>query len=351
MDLDTRLADTFAAHEHLTPNEDDVLAALNRRLRHGRFEYTRPLAVAASVALVVGAVGGAVALSHHRNHAATSVQQAVTNHHQAADNQPAGIEPLTMPYDLDWLPAGSVDYVARRINVGAERTGGAPLFDGEYMLTVTTSDTALDVDVQQFPGDLQDASFKSGPGGSVTIDGRPGIESTNAGGPGGYEVYFRDAIGGLMYVNVAAHPGSSASAAQLISVGRRVAGHVGFPGTAQVSPSFGIGFVPAGMEIRAFDVEGPSDMPLANGATGPTTSYELGTTGSQEADAYVGTNSMPPSGTSGRDVQGHPTSYLDDHGYRTLSVRDAVDAQTVSISSGSLSLADLYAIADGLKLP
>jgi hypothetical protein len=343
MDLDTRLADTFAAHEHLVPDQDDVLAAVNRRIRHGRSAYTRPLAVAASIALVVGAVGGAVSLSHHRGHAPAGNVQAASDHHQAASeqrtgDQTGGIEP--------------VDYVARRINVGAENTGGAPLFDGEYMLTVTTSDTALDVDVQQFPGDLQDAAFKSGPGGSVTIAGRPGIESTNAGGPGGYEVYFQDAAGGLMYVNVAAHPGESApSAAQLTTIGRQVAGNVTFPGTAQVSPSFGIGYVPAGLKVRAFDVEGLNDLPFANGATGPTTSYELGTAGTLESAAYVGTNSLPPSGTSGRDVQGHPTSYLDDQGYRTLSVRGAVDGQTVSISSGSLSLAELYDIADGLKLP
>jgi hypothetical protein len=353
MDIDTLLADTFAAHEHLTPSEDDVLAAVHERIRHGRSAYIRPLTVAATVVVVAAAVGGAVALSRHGGHGAARHVHAAIGRNVAGDATAAKITPLTMPYDLGWLPAGAVDYLARRVNVGAVSQSSPPLFDGEYLLTVTTPDTTLGIDVQQFPGNLQDAAFKSGPGSAVTIDGRPGIESTNSAGPAGYEVYFNDAVGGLMYVSVAAHRGEAAAATQLAAIGRQVAANIRFPGASQISPSFGVGYVPDGLRVRAFDVETASDrdLPVANGASGPSTSYELGTSTSQQSAAVINSYSGEPSGTPGREVQGRPTRYVDDHGYLTLSVLDAVDGQAVSISSSSLPLAELYAIADGLQLP
>jgi hypothetical protein len=187
----------------------------------------------------------------------------------------------------------------------------------------------------------------------VTINGRDGVESSNPAGPGGYEVYFIDAAGGLMYVNVSADIGSTVPAAQLVDMGRRVAENVRFPGSAAVQPSFGVGELPAGLTVRAFDVEAGGDgLPVANGAIGPTTSYDIGFTANQLNAAMIGTTSAPPpSGTPGRTVQGHPTRYSDDGGgWRSLFVLDAVNGQSVQLS-GSLSQDELYRIADGLVLP
>jgi hypothetical protein len=245
-----------------------------------------------------------------------------------------------------------VSYIARRVNVGGLNESSPPLFDGEYMLTDTIAAGAVMIDVQQFPGDLSEVAFKSGPGASVTIDGRDGTESSNSGGPGGYEVYFDDAAGGLMYVNVSPEHGSSVPAAQLVDIGRRVAQNVRFPGSAEVQPSFGIGYVPDGLRVRAFDVEsGDPDVPYANGSIGPLTSYDIGISTSLSSAVTISTTSGAlQTGTPGRDVQGHATRYSDDNGWRMLYVLDAVHGQDVQVS-GSLSEDELYKIAGGLVLP
>ena len=350
--LDRLMIDTFTAHEHLAPAPDEILSAVHDRIRRG---WTRPVAAAAGAVIVVAAAGTAVALSGGPATSGRHVPPAAQSSYvTAASVQPATQSgELTMPYDLGWLPDGSVAYLARRINVGGVSESAPPVFDGEYLLTVTDSSRTIDIDVQQMPGGLDDAAFKSGPGATTTIDGRPGVQSSNSAGPGGYEVYFEDSDGGLMYVNTAAGVGgASIPAADLASIGRRVAEHVAFPGTTQVQPSFGIGYVPEGMAVQAFDVEDGGSVSAMGGVQGPRTSYELGAPTNWDASITVGQSGLPanPGLTPGRTVQGHPTRYADEGGYQVLYVLDAVDGNSVSIS-GRASLDELYRIADGLALP
>lgn len=353
MNVDTLLKDTFTAREHLATDADEVMAAVHERIAHRHAGLTGPLAIAASVVVMAGAASGAVVLSHHDGHqhpGPQQVQRAAGPGHAARPDQ-SGIAPLTMPFDLGWLPDGSVAYHARRNNVGSLSDSSGPLFEGEYMLTVTTSTAPIEVDVAQMPGDLTGIRFKSGPGEPVTIKDRQGLESANAGGPGGYELYFLGADGGLMYVNVASGTGAAVPADQLVATGRRVAENVGLPGTAQVNPTFGLGYLPAGMRIRTFDVEdGSSVLQSSSGVTGPTTVYEIGTPTGRHSAALIGTSSTPQSGTPGRAVQGHPTRYTDEGGYRSLYVLGALDEHSVQVA-GRLPLAELYKIADGLVLP
>ena len=356
MDLDQLIHDTFTAHEHLAPNEDEIMPAVHTRIgQRRRLVAARPLAIAASVVAVAGVASSAVVLS--ARHAGTDADQAshATSGMPAASSALASfsrrtatsVAPLTMPFDVGWLPDGSVSYLARRMNVGATSASAPPVFDGEYLLTVTAPGRVVDIDVQQMPGGLDGVHFKSGPGRPVTIGGRPGVESVNAGGPGGYEVYFIDSAGALMYVNAWPHEGrTSPGAAELAAIGLRVAESVRFPGTAQVAPSFGVGYVPDGTRVSAFDVGH-----AAGGTHNATTSYEIGTSDSQDSVADVGTNAIVrPGGTPGRQVQGHPTRYSDDHGWVTLYVLRAVNGDTVAISS-RLPLSEIYKIADGLRLP
>ena len=353
MNVETLLKDVFTEHEHLAPDADQVMAATQQRLARGKPGLVRPVGVAATVAVVVATAGGAVLLSRHST-GHPSPQRPTAGHSNVppADQSTSGIAPLTMPYDLGWLPDGSVSYLARRINVGGLNESSPPVFDGEYMLTDTIGAGTVMIDVQQFPGGLADVAFKSGPGASVTIDGRDAVESSNSAGPGGYEVYFEDAAGGLMYVNVAADIGSTVPAAQLISIGRAVAENIHFPGSAEVQPSFGIDYLPDGLHVRAFDVEsGDSAAPMADGSSGPSTSYDIGTAANQQSAVMVGTATAVPQGTTpGRDVQGHATRYADDNGWRSVYVLDAVHGQDVQLS-GTLSEDELYKIADGLVLP
>jgi hypothetical protein len=55
-------------------------------------------------------------------------------------------------------------------------------------------------------------------------------------------------------------------------------------------------------------------------------------------------------GTAGQSVQGHPTRYLDENGYRTLWILKAVHDAPIAVA-GPSAQAELYAIADHLVLP
>ena len=369
MDIETLLRDTFDAHEHHAPDEREVLDAVRRRTAQhpARAGHTRLLAVAASVTVVAGAaVAVTVATRGHDPHAApagTSAPATTTTDTHPPPRRPrtapsatrarrlSRIAPLTMPFDLQWLPTGSKQWIARRVNVGGTSDSSRPLFDGEYMLNITTSAGPVFVDVQQMPGGLQGSGFKSGAGRAVTVGGNPGIESVHSGGPGGYELYFKPAGHPLLYVNVGPVNGSKVSAAaRWTSIGRQIAAGVRIPGTTKIAPTFGVGYVPAGLEVRAFDVDAGAGGFDAGGPA-VATSYELGTATSQDMPINVGTNlAGAPTGAAGRTVQGHRTKVEDDHGYRTVTVLDAVHGAPVAIS-GRVPLAELYRVADGLVLP
>ncbi|HWO67880.1 MAG TPA: hypothetical protein VNO31_48375, partial [Umezawaea sp.] len=248
------------------------------------------------------------------------------------------------------LPPGSVAYRAHRINVGSSAANqGAPLYGGEYMLTVTADDQVLEVDVQQFRmTPVDEAMFKSGPGKAVTINGQRGVESSVSTGPGGHELYVARPDGGSMYVNVSAAPGSEVPAQQLVDAGRQIAENIHFPGTTTVTPAYGLRDLPNGMRICAFDVsQGPDRSPVGPGTS---TSYSLGTCTVQPSifvnSAVVG----DPTGTPGQPVQGHETRYVDENGYHRLWVLDAVGGGPVVIA-GRIPEADLYDIANRLVLP
>jgi hypothetical protein len=350
MNTETLLVETFTEHEYLAPDAEQVLAGVHAQVG-ARRTFARPLSIAASVVLVAGAAVGVVVIGNHGG--ATAGHQPAAGSpkpHVAPHVAPApthDVQPLTMPFDLGWLPDGTAHYVARRINIGAAAGSQTPAFDGEYMLTVGP----LDIDVQQMPGDLGGVQFKCGSGVDVTVAGRPGVADGNSDGPCGYEVYFDDAAGGVMYVNVSAHPGADVAGSELASVGRRVAANVRFPGSATVQPAFGVGYVPAGLRVRAFDVEDGSGMPTANGAADSQTIYNIGPEGSMEPWIDLGSGGLPaPAGTPGRAVQGHPTRYTDENGYLSLYVLDAVHGQPVRVA-GRQPLDELYRIADGLVLP
>ena len=349
MDIENLIKDTFTAHEHDTPDSDQVLAATRERLGRRRAVVSRPLAAGGGVALLALAAVAVVALNRPLpdNQVATgaggpSGQAAVAAPAEAA------VAELTMPFSLGWLPPGKADYLARRINMGGSAAqSDKPVYGGEYMLTVTSGRQVLLVDVQEMRMvQVDQAAFKSGPGRPVTIGGRAGVESSHSGGPGGYEVYLTHPDGGSLYVNVAAQPGSTASAQQLVDAGRRVAENVTFPGKTTVTPSFGLGKLPDGRRMCTFDVEkgGPG------GSDGLRTSYSVGTCSTQSQIQVRSDEAGRVGGTAGRPVQGHETRYLDENGYRTLWILKAVHDAPIAVA-GAGEQAELYAIADHLVLP
>ena len=345
MDIENLIKDTFTDHEHHAPDSDQVLAATRQRLERRRARVSPPLAAGAGVVLLALAVGAVVELNRpaHDNQVATGTSQAGG---PAVVEAPAkAATELTMPYSLGWLPPGKADYLARRINIGGSAANpDKPVYGGEYMLTVTSGRQVLLVDVQEMRMmPIGQAAFKSGPGQPVTIGGRAGVESSHSGGPGGYEVYLTHPDGGSLYVNVAAQPGSTASAQQLIDAGRRVAENVTFPGKTTVTPAFGLGKLPDGLRMCAFDVE-------KGGPGGSRTGYSVGTCSTlPPLQVHIGDSSQVR-GTPGEPVQGHATRYVDENGYHTLWILKAVNGEPVAVA-GRSAQAELYAIADHLVLP
>jgi hypothetical protein len=147
---------------------------------------------------------------------------------------------------------------------------------------------------------------------------------------------------------VAAPHGTTVPTQRLIDTGRRVAENIQFPGKTTITPEFGLRPLPDGMRICAFDIEEATS--VGQTQTEFSTSYSLGTcTTVPPIDVGMVAPDVPP-GTPGRPVQGHPTRYVDDKGYRTLRVLDAVEGTAVAVS-GLVPQADLYDIANRLILP
>ncbi len=342
MDVTTVLRDTFTDHERLSPDADRVLRDVEDRLARRHAMRTRSLAITTGVAVAGAVAAGAVVLGERNDPKPTPTPvQAASSHTTAAAPAPtsrsaapakARVAALTMPFDLGWLPAGSVFYDAQRVNSGGS--------GGEYLLTVATPQGKLDVDVNQMRGtSVADAHFKSGPGAPVSIAGHAGIESANAGGRDGYQVWFRSSATQVTYVGVAHSRNAGGEAARLTTIGRKVAASLRYPGTHQVQPAFGVGFVPNGLHRIGFSVS-------ADG-----TAYAFAARGAQVPGITVATNiGLDPSGTSSREVQGHPTRVVVEGGYRTLTVLHAVHGRPVQVA-GRVPLAQLYHMADGLVLP
>lgn len=352
MNIENLIKDTFAAREHDAPDSDAVLAAARQRIDSRRSGLSRPFAVAAGATVLT--LGAVTAVVLNRPGPAEQPQIAAPANASQSSQTPTSAAPaaagLQMPYSLGWLPPGAVAYQVHRINVGSSAAKpDVPLYGGEYMLTVTANGQVLEVDVQQMRMVSADrATFKSGPGQSVTINGQPGVESSVSTGPGGYELYVAHPDGGSMYVNVNAAPGSTAPAQQLIEAGRRIAENISFPGTTTVTPAYGLRDLPNGMRICAFDVTQGMNRPLSG--PGTSTSYRLGTCTVQPSinvNSAVGGN---PTGTPGQPVQGHETRSVDENGYRQLWVLDAVDGAPIVIA-GRVPETDLYDIANRLVLP
>lgn len=346
MNLEELIKETFAEHEHVAPDEDAVFAAARQRIDRKRARMSRPLAVAAGVVVLTLAAVTVVVLN--RPGSQDNVQVATGETTAATPANPA-IPDLTMPYDLGWLPPGEVDYKVRRINTGGEDDD--PLFGGEYMIEVRNNGQVIDIDVQEFKmTPVDDAAFKSGPGSPVTINGKRGIESAIASGPAGYELYVEHPERGSMYVGVAAAHNSRVSAQQLIDTGRRIAENVRFPGTTTVTPVFGLGALPAGIQMCAFDVEKDLGGPAADRGGSRQTSYDLGTCAVYPTIHINFGRADDIPATPGQPVQGRETRHDDNQGYLRLFVLDAVHGESVVVA-GKVPLAELYDIANRLVLP
>ncbi|OLF16790.1 hypothetical protein [Actinophytocola xanthii] len=336
MDIEKLIAETFRAHEHEAPDGDAVLAAARERVDRRRFVRSRPLLVAAAAAVLT--VVAVVVVGADRS--VRQADQTAARGSEAA--APQVVQDLKMPFSLGWLPQGSAAYSLERMAaVPAPEDPSLPLFGGEYQLTVTTGGQKLYVGVQELKmSPPEGAVFKSGPGRAVTVAGRRGVESANPGGEHGYELYLAHPDRGSLYVHVS----GNVAPARLVEVGRRIAENVRFPGSATVTPTFGLHDLPPDRRICGFGVQPPSDH-----VPKPITEYNLGTC-TDARDIVVQTRFEQPLGTAGRLVLGRATREVSVDGYHTLWVLDAVDDTSIAIA-GHVPMTELYDIADRLVLP
>lgn len=348
MDIENLIKDTFTAHEHVAPDGDEVLAAARRRIDRGRTVVGRPFAVAAGVVVLTLVAVTVIAL----NRPGSSDSAPVAAPSGTASTAEQAIDDLAMPFALDWLPPGEVEYQWRRISTwSTPEQPDVPVYGGEYMLTVTADGQILQINVQEHRMTPVDSrAIQSGPARPVTIGGRQGVETSRPDGPGGYELYVARSKGGSMYVHVAvAHGSSTAPPQQLIDTGRRIAENIRFPGMATVTPAFGLrDDLPDGLRICAFGVEKAIE-PIG---PQPSTSYSLGTCTTIIPSIHVSnTAADKATGTPGRPVQGRETRHVSEEGGgHRLWVLDAVDGAAVTLM-GDVPLAELYDIADRLVLP
>jgi hypothetical protein len=349
MDIEKLIMDTFSEHEHLTPDSDTVFTAARQRIERRRSVLTRPLAVAAGVAVVILAAVTVVVLNRPADKVPVGAPTGTGPVPTTATATEPAMPALPMPFSLGWLPPGEVEYLVHRVNIGGSAAEPEkPVYNGEYMLAVTNGDHVINIDVQQMrQSSPEDAMFKSGPGRPVTINGLPGVESAVADGPAGYELYASDGKGGSLYVGVFAENGQTAPAQQLIDTGRRVAQSVRVPGDTTVAPGFGLRDLPAGLRICAFDVE-KGFGPTADGGN-LNTSYMVGACDVMPP-LHISLTGKDPAGAPGQPVQGHDTLLDDEDGYHILYILDAVKGEPVSVA-GSVPDAQLYDIANRLVLP
>jgi hypothetical protein len=345
MEIEKLIMDTFTAHEHVAPDSDAVLDAARERIDR---RVSRPLAVAAGVVVLTLAAVAVVVLNRPGDVRTGGPANGTPTTAPAPSGAPA-FAGLPMPFDLGWLPDGEVDYQVRRINTGGTAENpDVPVYNGEYMVDVTVGGQVLDIDVQEFRmSSVEEAAFKSGPGTPVTINGKQGVEGSFDDSVGGYELYFPHPQEGSLYVNVSASAehGSTADKQQLIDIGRRIGENIRFPGTTEVTPTFGLGDLPGGLAMCTFDVE------KGLGEPGNNTSYEVGDNCAAGSSINVTvTNPNGPRGAAGQPVQGLETRYTEKDGYRSLWLLDAVGGEPLLVA-GSAPESELYAVANALQLP
>jgi hypothetical protein len=343
MSIEKLISETFTAHEHLAPDSEQVLAATRERIDRGRTVFSRPIVVAAGVVVLTLAAVAAVALN--RFDAAPDGTGTDTLAVGATPTGKPAIPDLKMPFSLGWLPPGEVYYLKREVY---RRNAPEPPaeYGGEYMLTVTSAERVLDISVTHLGGELDSSAFKTSPVRPTSINGQHGFESTNPAAPGGYAVKWAHPDGGQMWAHVNPQYGSNVPPNQLAEIGRRIAKNVQFPGTAALSPTYGLRDLPARTAVCAFGVHNslePSRPDL-------WTSYEVGDCAEGPSIHLNESDPKDLPSTPGKPVLGHDTRYVDEDGYHKLFVLDAVDGDPVAIA-GEVPVAELYAVANSLVLP
>ena len=219
------LRDTFVAHEHLAPDADLALEAIQHRVRtRRRRTITTTLSATGAVAAVaaVAVVASVVTTSPRRaQQVATSAPPIATTPskptHQAAP--PAVAAPVTIA--AGWLPAGKVERAAVDVGFGFESV--------DYTVT-PASGPALVVDIGRSPDNaLPDDSKRGGPSADLQVNGRPAREWNAVSNTNTYYIDFLLPGRGAGSVQVSsANPDQVIPPALRLQIGRHIANAMQF---------------------------------------------------------------------------------------------------------------------------
>jgi hypothetical protein len=350
MNTDRILADTFRSHEHLSPDAESTLDAVNHAIRARHRRRVGGLAAAGAAAAATAVVLGATLVGGQ----AAGGQRAPTRSVQAGASSPAAAQPVPLPalrITSTGLPAGTRDLGAmfsdrNQWHRFESRTDSL----GAVSITVGSDFTST------FP-----TTNKRGVRHDLTIDGTAAREWSV---DDWYFVAVRRPDHHFVTVEVDGGPnqgkGHDGSAAALAAIGRRAAQGLTEDRSEPVRTRFTLTRVPAGFAIR--EASGPAFTRFTLGRPAPGSHPTLVPNVTVEefdgtVQDFVNQNTKAPGAEVTlvpEDPTGRVKTYvLNDPPGPLLFVDSIVPGVSVVLTPsapGVVSSAELHRIADGILI-
>ncbi len=350
MKTDEILQQTFASHEHMTPDADLALDGIRHRVRTRR----RSRAAVASVVVAVIAVAVGATFLPGNHHSATP-EQTPRSVAPAKKPSPAKPHPVPAPDHVTiaagWLPAGKATQVLIDNGFGRQLRGYNVISGGQTTYLLIGSQ----------PGPALPTDYKRGIPNDLTIGGRPAREWSV---DDWYYLAFVTPTGEVATVDIESGQGrgGDGSAAALAAMGHQVAMHLKLNRQDPIEPGFALSYLPAGIVVSDVWRDQQSG-----------TRYTLTPTGARWADTMpeyanvsvvaqswhdqaaqgAGSHKSSPPSTPGRPVQGHRSYVFTGDDVPMLWIDSVRPDLSIEITGGPgvTTLAEVYRIADGLILP
>ena len=331
---------TFIDHEHLAPDADLALEAIQDRIR-GRRRSRAAIggAVAAVVATVVGAL--VVANSASDTAGAPAVRPATSSHPAPSDWPPDPPEghPLSLDVGAGWLPAGAVES-ARILRKGEEHD--------IYTMPVGGGAATIKFGLKPMIGPMTYPSPSAGftVNNHARVHGYPAAEKSSS---TSYEAMFDVPHRLRVYAHVTLE--QAMPTFSIAAIGRHIANSLvidrNVPLPLEVRPRY----MTHGLELSQSMWRPPHDTTLTYSVSDSTTTptIQLATSTSSWASAQ-----LPAGQTSaGWPVQGHPThvTRFDKTRATQVWIEGVGPGSATVVGVAGVSLAELYRVADGLIFP